>query len=69
MRYCASRYVTRRCRCFSTMFTSDYLERREAEVQLHGFDGGTFDAVLGYMYTGRVEVRSSPRAESYAPCS
>ena len=38
------------------MFTSNYLEREEAEVQLNGFDSGTFDAVLNYIYTGCVEV-------------
>ena len=45
----------------STMFTSDYLEKEEAEVQLNGFDSDTFDAVLNYTYTGYVEVSALPQ--------
>ena len=41
------------------MFTSDYMEKEEMEIGLNGFESGTFDAVLGYMYTGYVEVRRS----------
>ncbi|XP_043197507.1 kelch-like protein 20 [Amphibalanus amphitrite] len=41
---------------FRTMFTSDYIEKEEAEIQLNGFESDVFDSVLKYMYTGYIEL-------------
>ena len=48
------------------MFTSDYMEKEEAEIKLHGFEDDTFDSVLKYMYTGYIEV--SQHGESILLC-